>query len=147
MPYTGPADQSLPGQVQRLPQWLRELWVEVFNETHGRRPEDEGRAFRAAWAAVHRASEQCARCHEQMGERFLGGNAFGMETHLAGQDVATCADCHGYHTVLPTEDPASPVNELTVVLVLTSTNSWLAARSTMPPMASFAHSPEGTSLA
>jgi hypothetical protein len=64
---------------------------------------------------VHRASEQCARCHEQMGERFMGGNAFGMETHLAGKDVATCADCHGYHTVLPTEDPTSPVNEANIL--------------------------------
>ena len=64
---------------------------------------------------VHRASEQCARCHEQMNARFTGGNAFGMDTHLAGVDVATCADCHGYHTVLPTEDPASPVNEANIL--------------------------------
>jgi len=64
---------------------------------------------------VHRASEQCARCHEQMNERFMGGNAFGMETHLAGEDVATCADCHGYHTVLPTENPGSPVNEANIL--------------------------------
>lgn len=64
---------------------------------------------------VHRASEQCARCHEQMNERFMGGNAFGMETHLAGEDVATCADCHGYHTVLPTENAASPVNEANIL--------------------------------
>lgn len=64
---------------------------------------------------VHRASEQCARCHEQMNERFTGGNAFGMSTHLAGEDVATCADCHGYHTVLPSEDPNSPVNEANIL--------------------------------
>jgi nitrate/TMAO reductase-like tetraheme cytochrome c subunit len=64
---------------------------------------------------VHRAAEQCARCHEQMNERFMGGNAFGMETHLAGEDVATCADCHGYHTVLPTEDERSPVNEANIL--------------------------------
>ena len=64
---------------------------------------------------VHRASEQCARCHEQMNARFMGGNAFGMETHLAGVDVATCADCHGYHTVLPTENPSSPVNESNIL--------------------------------
>lgn len=64
---------------------------------------------------VHRAAEQCARCHEQMNERFMGGNAFGMETHLAGVDVATCADCHGYHTVLPTEEAGSPVNEANIL--------------------------------
>jgi hypothetical protein len=64
---------------------------------------------------VHRASEQCARCHEQMNEAFIGGNPFGMDTHLAGVDVAACADCHGYHTVLPSEDPASPVNEANIL--------------------------------
>ena len=62
-------------------------------------------------AFVHRASAQCARCHEQMTEQFRGGNVFGMETHLAGPEVATCVDCHGSHTVLPKEDPRSPVNE------------------------------------
>lgn len=64
---------------------------------------------------AHRASEQCARCHEQMNERFMGGNPFGMDTHLAGVEVATCADCHGYHTVLPSEDAASPVNDANIL--------------------------------
>jgi len=64
---------------------------------------------------VHRASEQCARCHEQMAERFPGGNPFGMDTHLAGVEVATCADCHGSHLVLPAEDPRSPVNEANIL--------------------------------
>ncbi|HET9723564.1 MAG TPA: multiheme c-type cytochrome [Actinomycetota bacterium] len=64
---------------------------------------------------VHRASEQCDRCHTQMNEAFMGGNPFGMDTHLAGVDVATCADCHGYHTVLPSEDPASPVNQANIL--------------------------------
>ncbi len=64
---------------------------------------------------VHRAAEQCARCHEQMAARFPGGNPFGMETHLAGVEVATCADCHGYHLVVPTEDPRSPVNEANIL--------------------------------
>ena len=64
---------------------------------------------------AHRASEQCARCHEQMNERFVGGNPFGMDTHLAGVEVATCADCHGYHAVLPSEDPRSPVNEANIL--------------------------------
>ncbi len=64
---------------------------------------------------VHRASEQCDRCHTQMNEQFAGGNPFGMDTHLAGVDVATCADCHGFHTVLPASDPASPVNEANIL--------------------------------
>jgi hypothetical protein len=64
---------------------------------------------------LHRASEQCARCHEQMSERFVGGDPFGMETHLAGVEVATCVDCHSYHLVLPTEDARSPVNEANIL--------------------------------
>lgn len=60
---------------------------------------------------LHRSSAQCARCHEQMSQQFEGGNVFGMETHLAGPEVATCVDCHGSHTVLPRDDPRSPVNE------------------------------------
>jgi nitrate/TMAO reductase-like tetraheme cytochrome c subunit len=64
---------------------------------------------------VHRASEQCARCHSEMNERFQSGNAFGMDTHLAGEDVATCVDCHSYHLVLPASDPRSPVNKANIL--------------------------------
>lgn len=64
---------------------------------------------------IHRSSEQCARCHTQMGERFFGGNPFGMETHLGRTDVAACADCHGYHKVLPAENADSPVNPANIL--------------------------------
>lgn len=62
---------------------------------------------------AHQASERCARCHERMAERR--GDPFGMETHLAGVEVATCADCHGSHLVLPAEDPRSPVHEANIL--------------------------------
>ncbi len=57
-----------------------------------------------------RANAQCSRCHTEMGERFFGGNPFGMETHLGREDVAVCVDCHDSHFVLPVSDPRSPVN-------------------------------------
>ena len=55
-------------------------------------------------------------------------------------------------TVVPSERvaenaPASPPKFCTVQPARTSTAAALSTRSTMPPMASFAHSPVGTSLA
>ena len=55
MPYSGPGDDKLPDAVQKLPKWQRELWVRVFNEEYDE--DDEGAAFRAAWAAVRNAAE------------------------------------------------------------------------------------------
>jgi hypothetical protein len=43
--------------------------------------------------------------------------------------------------------PGSPANAPTSSSVRTSTRSSLATRSTIAPIASFAHSPDGTSLA
>ncbi len=60
MPYAGINDADLPNSVKKLPKALRKLWVKVFNENHD--PDDEGPAFRAAWAAVRRTgSAQEAR--------------------------------------------------------------------------------------
>ena len=55
-------------------------------------------------------------------------------------------------TVAPSDSvavkaPGSPANSLTVQPVRISTASFPSTRATMPPMASFAHSPVGTSLA
>ncbi len=61
------------------------------------------------------ANRQCSQCHTEMGERFFGGNPFGMETHLGRDDVATCVDCHRSHLVLPTSDPRSPVNPANIL--------------------------------
>ena len=57
-----------------------------------------------------RMDRRCSTCHTEMGDRFFGGNPFGMETHLGRSDVATCWDCHRSHRVLPVADPDSPVN-------------------------------------
>ena len=60
-------------------------------------------------------SDQCAACHSQMGERFFGGNPFGMETHLGRADVAACWDCHGSHRMYSTDDPHSPTSEANIL--------------------------------
>jgi hypothetical protein len=62
-----------------------------------------------------RMASTCARCHDEMSDRFFGGNPFGMETHLGRVDVAACWDCHGSHRVLPTEDVRSPVNRANIL--------------------------------
>lgn len=67
-------------------------------------------------AAFHLSmTEECSRCHNEMGERFFGGNPFGMQTHLGRPDVATCWDCHRAHLVLPVSDPRSPVNPANIL--------------------------------
>ncbi|MCD6289855.1 MAG: hypothetical protein J7M34_05070 [Anaerolineae bacterium] len=60
MPYSGPNDRDLPKAVKKLPRKLRRLWVEVFNATLKRHPDDEGRAFAAAWSAVKAARKKKA---------------------------------------------------------------------------------------
>ena len=64
---------------------------------------------------VSRMDRECSTCHTQMGERFYGGNPFGMETHRGRSDVATCWDCHRSHLVLPVDDPRSPVNPANIL--------------------------------
>lgn len=64
---------------------------------------------------VDRMDRECSTCHTEMGERFYGGNPFGMETHRGRSDVATCWDCHRSHLVLPVEDPRSPVNPANIL--------------------------------
>ena len=53
---------------------------------------------------------KCAACHTRIDEHAFGSNPLGMETHLGRIDVATCADCHEAHEVLPPSDPASSVS-------------------------------------
>lgn len=56
MPYSGAGDKTLPSAVQKLPRKMREVWVQVFNENYN--ADDEGGAFRAAWAAVRAADKE-----------------------------------------------------------------------------------------
>lgn len=55
-------------------------------------------------------SATCAGCHEERGGSFRL-SYHGKVTLLgAGDDVATCAACHGNHAILPSSDPASRVH-------------------------------------
>ena len=101
MPYSGISDSSLPAPVRGLPKRLREVWVKVFNETHA--AGDEGKAYRAAWAATRAAQKatekersmsntkpvgavppggETAPITEKAAKKTEGGEQFGPEAYL-----------------------------------------------------------------
>jgi hypothetical protein len=52
---------------------------------------------------------QCARCHADFARMTAGGVHGTASPKLAVKPVL-CKDCHGYHDVLPSSDPRSPVH-------------------------------------
>lgn len=76
--------------------------------SHGVLPADN-RTFISDSAAL------CSSCHTERGESFFDHNYHGKETSLGRTDVASCADCHGPHRVLPASDPTASVGEQNVV--------------------------------
>ena len=51
----------------------------------------------------------CANCHEAYGRTSSAGVHGTASPRLAASPVL-CKDCHGYHDVLPSSDPESPVH-------------------------------------
>jgi hypothetical protein len=51
----------------------------------------------------------CSKCHEAYGRTSSAGVHGTASPRLAVNPVL-CKDCHGYHDVLPSSDPASPVH-------------------------------------
>lgn len=64
-----------------------------------------------AEAPAHRVEviRECGTCHEQSLTTYRD-TYHGQVTELGYARVATCADCHGAHEVLPASDPRSPVS-------------------------------------
>ena len=52
---------------------------------------------------------ECARCHAGYARMTAGGVHGTASPRLAAKPVL-CKDCHGYHEVLPSSDPRSPVH-------------------------------------
>jgi nitrate/TMAO reductase-like tetraheme cytochrome c subunit len=52
---------------------------------------------------------ECARCHADFARMTAGGVHGTASPKLAAKPVL-CKDCHGYHDVLPSSDPRSPVH-------------------------------------
>lgn len=87
MPYSGISDADLPAAVKRLPKRLREIWVAVFNDAYD--PEDEGKAFRAAWAAARNAQKQ--KEAGAMGQTFRSFAELGAAVLAGVEEPATAA--------------------------------------------------------
>ena len=51
---------------------------------------------------------QCGTCHADKLKTYRD-TFHGQATSLGFRAVATCADCHGNHRILPASDPASPI--------------------------------------
>lgn len=58
----------------------------------------------------HDMVERCAHCHEPYAESFAD-SYHGQASTLGSEIVATCADCHGAHGILPSSDPESMVSD------------------------------------
>jgi hypothetical protein len=65
------------------------------------------RAEQTAWKVD--VINECGTCHAESMATYRD-TFHGKVTELGFARVATCADCHGAHEVLPASDPASPVH-------------------------------------
>ena len=55
------------------------------------------------------SDRKCGQCHEEMLERYHE-TFHGKAMALGATNVATCYDCHGYHDIVATENPQSPIH-------------------------------------
>jgi len=103
-------------------------------DTHGRALLEDGPVRDARWtnsevppactschgghdmvpAASVEEVERCGACHEEAARTFFG-SYHGKAAALGSTVAATCADCHGAHTILPTSNPASSVADARLV--------------------------------
>jgi formate dehydrogenase gamma subunit len=51
----------------------------------------------------------CAKCHAKQSESY-GASVHGLAAAAGQKGSATCSDCHGGHTILPPNSPASPLH-------------------------------------
>lgn len=59
-------------------------------------------------------TSQCGSCHEEETESFFD-TYHGKVSRLGGARAAKCHDCHGAHSILPPEQPASTLSRSNVV--------------------------------
>jgi nitrate/TMAO reductase-like tetraheme cytochrome c subunit len=71
-----------------------------------------GQAGNAEWQLS--VVSQCGTCHEDKLKTYRD-TFHGKATKLGFRAVATCADCHGNHRILPASDPASPIARANLV--------------------------------
>ena len=99
---------------------VREYWKSI----HGARVQ-EGSPLAPVCSSCHTAHdisrtdvegwkveviEECGTCHEESIKTYRD-TFHGQVTALGYSRVASCADCHGAHTIVPKADPRSMVND------------------------------------
>jgi len=69
----------------------------------------------AGKAALHENGyEICGRCHQDYWDNY-NDYYHGAAYKVGAEDAPACWDCHGWHDILPSDDPASLVNEAHLV--------------------------------
>ena len=64
------------------------------------------------------SDQRCGRCHEDRLEHYretYHGKAMALGKPNVAPEVAACYDCHGYHDILPTSNPASHLSKANIV--------------------------------
>jgi nitrate/TMAO reductase-like tetraheme cytochrome c subunit len=99
---------------------VREYWTSI----HGARVQ-EGSQLAPVCSSCHTAHDisrtdvegwkvevikECGTCHEESMKTYRD-TFHGQVTALGYSRVASCADCHGAHTIVPKTDPRSMVND------------------------------------
>ena len=66
-------------------------------------------------AFMAEVTTQCGKCHKETAETYLQ-TYHGKAHSLGREDAAKCSDCHGSHTILNVNNPASSINTKNIVV-------------------------------
>jgi len=65
-------------------------------------------------AFMNQVTTQCGKCHEETAETYM--LTYHGKAHTLGyEDAAKCSDCHGSHSILNVNNPASSINSENIV--------------------------------
>ena len=121
-PTSDPASPMHPRNAPAICGRCHEGVVDVYMASiHGRHLKDE-KEEAASCTSCHRSHGieevgapflmalvgECSTCHLEMGEKYLA-SYHGKATRLGAESPAVCSSCHGYHDILPKDDPNSRV--------------------------------------
>jgi hypothetical protein len=82
----------------------------------------------------YKLPQTCSKCHEKIAAVYQA-SVHGKLLAKGNQDVPTCTDCHGEHTIQRHSDPNSPVysGNVTKTCSACHQNALLSSRYQMPP--------------
>ena len=82
----------------------------------------------------YKLPQPCSKCHQKLAEAYQA-SVHGKLLAKGNEDVPTCSDCHGEHTIQRHDDPSSPVysGNVTKTCSACHQNALLSSRYQMPP--------------